>query len=69
MTMRELMKEISKVCINCEFERPLTEYYLNSNMPDGRVNVCKVCKREYDRGRTNRRSQISRLLQEWKPAA
>lgn len=59
---------MSKVCINCGFNRPLSEYYRNPNTADKRVGVCKVCKRAYDRGRNSRGAEISRLLQQWRPA-
>lgn len=32
-----------KKCLKCGIEKPLTEFYKNSQMKDGRFNKCKQC--------------------------
>lgn len=32
-----------KSCKVCYEQKPLTEFYKNSGMTDGRINVCKIC--------------------------
>lgn len=47
------MNEISilqKVCFHCKQDKPLKEFYKHPKMPDGHVNKCKVCSKEYAKG-------------------
>lgn len=65
----------TKRCKDCKLEKPLQEFYTNSNEHDGYMNYCKVCWRrhvkenrdankeyyqEYDRQR--QRKNIKRIL-------
>lgn len=35
-----------KKCIRCKIVKPLTDFYKHKQMSDGRLNVCKSCKKE-----------------------
>ena len=36
-----------KTCIKCDETKPLTEFYKDSNVPDGYRSDCKTCKKAY----------------------
>ena len=36
-----------KTCRKCSKEKPLAEFYRHVSMADGYLNICRVCKREY----------------------
>lgn len=36
-----------KTCRQCGVTKPISEYYKHKNMPDGYLNHCKKCKKEY----------------------
>lgn len=39
-----------KLCPKCRRTRPITEFYRNRSRPDGRHNICRVCRlKEYHR--------------------
>ena len=40
-----------KPCKQCGVVKPLDEFYRHSAMKDGYLNICKVCKRDYQKGR------------------
>jgi hypothetical protein len=37
----------SKVCIRCNLEKSIEEFYKHKKMADGHLNVCKECKKSY----------------------
>lgn len=39
----------TKICSTCHLELPLSSFSKNIHMKDGYQNVCKKCKKEYDR--------------------
>lgn len=42
---------IEKECFICHKIKPLDEFYTHKAMPDGHINKCKECTKEYMRGR------------------
>lgn len=42
-----------KKCSRCQIVRPVTEYWRNEHAKDCYDGWCKVCRREYDRGRAS----------------
>lgn len=63
----------NKICIRCQINKPLNEFYSHKEMKDGHLNVCKDCVknrvhkyrlnniekiREYDRNRPNRQERL-----------
>lgn len=49
-----------KTCTFCHRELPLTEYAFSSRSKDGRQNVCKECRKKYDRERAAKLRQTER---------
>lgn len=39
-----------KTCTICKSQKELTEFSNNKTKPDGKNNMCKGCKKEYNRG-------------------
>jgi protein-arginine kinase activator protein McsA len=37
-----------KICSNCKINKPVEDFQKRSSAKDGRTNLCKSCKREYD---------------------
>ena len=35
----------TKICLRCNVEKEITEYYVHKQMADGHLNICKTCKR------------------------
>lgn len=35
----------TKICIKCDVEKPLSEFYAHPRMHDGHLNKCKSCQR------------------------
>lgn len=42
---------ITKVCLRCNTEKEITEYYAHKQMADGHLNICKLCKRTEEKNR------------------
>lgn len=40
-----------KTCSFCKRELPITEFALSAKRGDGRQNICRECRRKYDRER------------------
>lgn len=40
---------MEKRCYKCNLVKPLEEFHKNSSKPDGRQNICKVCRIVYHR--------------------
>ena len=40
-------QEQTKTCIECRKHLPITSFYKNPNMKEGRLNSCKECKKIY----------------------
>lgn len=41
----------TKVCKDCDKEKPLSDFYRHSGYKDNHLNVCKICKSAYDKAR------------------
>ena len=65
----------TKVCRKCGEEKPIEEYYVQKQMADGHLNICKECTKkrvaihrknnlekikEYDRNRPNKLERYER---------
>ena len=55
-----------KTCIRCGVTKPVSRYYKNPHMVDGRVNVCQMCKNQKARDRRNHVKQNAQLLRAWR---
>lgn len=44
---RVTTEHITKICTNCGIEKPLSEFYKNHKMADGRLRQCRACKLAY----------------------
>ena len=40
---------MKKVCKECNVEKDLNEYPKHKGMKDGHINICKLCKKEYQK--------------------
>lgn len=49
--MRFLVNQKTKICSKCKTEKPLSEFTVNSAMPDGLHNHCRGCKTGDQRAR------------------
>ncbi len=38
-----------KICVNCKIEKSYSEFNKNSSKPDGLQNICKSCKKTYQK--------------------
>lgn len=56
-----------KVCYKCKRNKRLQDFHRCSSRLDGRVSVCKKCKREYDLKRPNFKSSLEKLSK-WREA-
>ena len=50
-----------KKCINCNVDKPVSEYYNHNMMNDGKLNKCKSCCKEY----ASKREKKLRSNNEW----
>ena len=48
-----------KVCLDCNVEKPLWDFYKHSKMQDGHLNKCKSCVKE--RVKTHREKNIQKI--------
>lgn len=56
-----------KRCRGCERDLPLSEFYKNPNVKDGRLNWCKPCiVARYSEGKKRRQRQLLAYIQEIK---
>jgi len=51
-----------KYCTYCITDKPITEFHKRWDAPDGRGNMCKSCKSEYD---SRRRKMMPEKFREW----
>lgn len=51
---------MTKPCISCKKEKPLSEYYAHPEMRDGHLNKCKVCCRAYANGHNKKAHVLER---------
>jgi hypothetical protein len=53
-----------KTCTSCGIEKPLEDFQKRSSAKDGRTNLCKPCKREYDNAHYKNNPKRSKYIRE-----
>lgn len=49
--------ELTKICIKCEIEKSLEDFYKHNGQKDNREGICKACRKVRDKIKTDRRSR------------
>jgi hypothetical protein len=64
-----VINRLEKRCCDCRQLKPLDQFHVNRDMPDGRQYRCKTCRALYDAERRLAHSSINALLSHWKAPA
>jgi hypothetical protein len=48
----------SKTCIKCEISKPLEDFHKHGGHTDGREGMCKECRKERDKVKSERKSRL-----------
>lgn len=57
----------TKICSNCRFEKPISEFTKDSSKKDGFCHSCKNCKKEYDKQYyTTNKTKIQEKQKYWR---